>query len=530
MATMSMELQRLGIDPKDVAEKAKGELNRRQRAIFYLNQPFLFQRDVIIQRPDWRDNLCKMHEEGLEFVAGGKRKKLILWPRKHLKSTIFTQGESIRRALRDPDVRILLSSARWDNAKRFLAAIKGTLRNPQFIALYGNLLPGNNDKYYRNNDAELTITTRENFSLREPTFSTTGLDAAQTSQHYDLIIHDDLVERRNISSIDMMDKVITYYKDSLDLLDSMKELWVIGTRWHPLDLYGWIMAEFCDPRCKENDWNHVSNCRCDFDVTLKEIKEEGNYIFSTMFNDKEAEELLRQKGRYEFASQYLNNPTDPSVCWFRESDIKAAEIDPAIIKSIRERLTWYIAVDPAESAEKRSSFTAAVAFGVDLEGFTLPNGFESKIGTWYVDDAVQARVETAGFIDLCMKIHERYKPSVFGMEMNTRKSLAYSLKDKMGQIGYFFSIKELSPMKAWAGANVKEQRIKRLQPLLEYGRLRINNTLTDLLNCLYTIPAATSWDLPDALSYGMDMVPSGLGNTLSPELPKRIIGWKGCGY
>ena len=279
-------------------------------------------------------------------------------------STIFTVGESIRRALLDPDIRILISSVKHDNAKRFLGAIKGHLQSPKFIELYGNLLPDKMDKRRPDNGSELTLRTRMNLGLKEPTFSTTGLDAAQTSQHYDLIIHDDLVERRNIGTVEQIEKVITYYKDSLDLLDPGKELWVLGTRWHPLDLYGWIMESFCDPRCVENDFEHVKGCRCDFDVTLKELEEDGKYVFPSLFNSEEAEELLRQKGSYEFAAQYRNNPTDPSICWFKQAEVEAALVPVEEIQSRRSKLIWYIAVDPAESTEKDPASLLQLQWGL----------------------------------------------------------------------------------------------------------------------------------------------------------------------
>ena len=504
------------MENKAILEIVKEEIKRKQKANFYLQQPFLFQKEVLC-KPEWKGNLAPIHERGLEWINQGKRKKLILWPRKHLKSTVFTQGEAIRRVLLDPDIRILLSSVKHDNAKRFLQGIKGTLKTPRFVELYGDLIPDKMDKSRRDNDAELTVRTRKNLGLKEPTFSTSGLDSAQTSQHYDLIIHDDLVERRNIGTVEQIEKVITYFKDSLDLLDPGRELWILGTRWHPLDLYGWIMESFCDPRCLDNEFEHVKNCSCDFDVTLKELEENGEYVFPNMFNAEEADELLRQKGSYEFAAQYRNNPTDPSVCWFKQAEVEAALVDVEEIQAKRSNLIWYIAVDPAESVEKRSCLTAAVAVGIDKD-----------TGIWYVDDATGVRVETPGFINLCFETYERYPYPEFGLETNTRKSLSYALKDQMARRGVYFQIKDLSPIWVWAVGNIKEQRIKRLIPLFQFGRIKIRRDLKDLIQALITIPAARSWDIPDALSYICDMAPAGIGSTII-NLPKRTIGWRNTG-
>jgi len=529
--TILEELQERGVDPKEVKEAAVLELQRRKVIARLLSDPYLFYMEMICP-PQWRDLVAPMHKEGLNFVNTGKRKKLILWPRKHLKSSVFTEGETIRRALINPDIRIQLNTAVSDNSKRFLASIRGHLQTERFRAIFGELVPGPNNKQYKNNAAELTLQSRSNHSLREPTFSASGVGESHTSQHYDLIVHDDLMNRDNVANIEQIEKVITHYKDSLDLLENDGELWVIGTRWHPLDISGWIMESFVDPRCLENDFKHISNkCTCDFDVTLKEVKENGEYIFPARFDDRFVEELLRQKDRYEFACQYLNNPVDPSACWFPQADVKAALFDPndkEYVEEIRPGLVWYAAVDPAESLAQRSSYTAATVVGVD---------FSTSPATWYVDYAIRTKVETPGFCDLCIDVHKRYpNMAAFGIEQNTRKALGYSLRQEMINQGHLFEFKDMKPSDVRApGGNkafTKELRIKRLLPLFSFRTIKINKDLKDLLDELYTLPSARTWDITDSLSYIMSLVPEGAGG-IDPnalKLPKRVIGWKNIGY
>jgi len=218
-------------------KSALREAELRKRRVRYLESPWMWLKYVCTPE-DKRELLNPtLHGGGLAFVNGPKRRKLILWPRGHLKSTVFTQAETLRRAVKNPNMRILISSMKWDNAKTYLTAIKGIMQTKEFIELYGDLLPPPNSKYYKNNDAELTLMTRSNLSIREATFSTTGIDKEKTGQHYDLIVHDDVVGRDNISNDAMMTKVITYYRDCVSLLDPKREMWVIGTRWHPNDLY-----------------------------------------------------------------------------------------------------------------------------------------------------------------------------------------------------------------------------------------------------------------------------------------------------
>ena len=514
MDNLFSELTALGINPEEFKKTAEEELARRRMGSFLLSNPFAFQRNLLCP-PDRVAFLRPFHERGLDFVnrVGGKRKKLILWPRGHLKSTIFTQGEATRRAIARPDIRILINSSTYETGKTFLNAIKGHFLNPDLIAHYGELLPNNRSgKAYRNNESELTLLTRRNLTLKEPTFTASGLDKTKTSQHYDLIIHDDLVCRENVGSYDMMDRTWRVWQDSLDLLEPDGEMWIIGTRWHPLDLYGRILSDYCDERCVQNGYEHVDGCRCDFDASVMTIKDsDGHYIFDSKFDEAIADELLRQKGRVEFSAQYLNNPTDPGVCWFPQHKVEAAEIEPHEIDKVRADLVWYMSIDPAESLEKRSSFTACVAVGVD-----------HSTGIWYVDYANQSRVDTAGFVDLVFSARDRYKPQYFGMEFNTRKALEYVLRDQMAKRNDLFHIQELKPMLGRT-PDAKRVRIQRLLPLFEFGRIKINKKCHDLLNILYTLPNAVSWDLADALSYVMDMVPKGLaiGPVDKTRLPIR---------
>lgn len=524
------ELERIGISQEDFAKAATKELKRRATAQRYLDNPYLFLK-YVCTADDMRiyldDNL---HGGGLQFVNSPKRRKMILWPRGHLKSTTFTMGEALRRAIKDPNIRILISSAKWDNAKSFLAGIKGILREPRFIELYGDLLPPPNDKFFKNNDAMLFLTTKTR-DFKQATFSTTGLDAEKTSQHYDLIIHDDLVARDNVSNATQMEKVIQYYKDCVSLLDPKREMWVIGTRWHPLDLYGWLLGA-TDPRCASNNFApHHDDCQCRIDVSIRRLVEDGKYIFPSKFDDEVMRDLIEadQLDRYSVACQYYNNPADPSTCWFKSKDIEASLIDPEDIefshdeagRKVKRPLIWYTAIDPAESTESRACLSAAVCVGVDQTD-----------GTWYVDWAEGKRVETPGFLDLAMEAYRRYKPAKYGMELHTKRSLKYSLERRMLDDGMVFHIEELKPQKVGDAHRSKDERIKRLLPLFELKRIRINKKLTMLLDELYTIPASTTRDLTDALSYILDLVPAGVGARQQNQIrvPRRYVHFKAAGY
>jgi len=519
----SINFTALGVTEEQLQRAAELVLAERRENEFLLTEPYLFHEKVLCPER-LRSYLRPFHKDGLEWATrkGGKRLKLILWPRGHLKSTIFTQGESIRLATLNPNIRILINASKADLGETFLTSIKGTLASEEYTRRYGNVLPNNRSgKHFRNNQKELTFLTRTNTSLKEPTITISGLDATKTSQHYDVIFHDDLVMRENVGNFEMMDKVWKVWQDSLDLLEPDGVMFVIGTRWHPLDLYGRILSDYVDERCFDGGTtHHVPHCKCQFDVSVLTLKnDKGDYIFDSKFDENIASQLRTVKGVREFSAQYENNPANAETVWFNSDDIKASLISPSEINNLRSKLVWYMLVDPAESIERRSSFTAVVCVGVD-----------HSTGHWYVDFATQSRVDTAGFINLIFDAHIKMNPHRFAMEKTTRKALEYVLKDKMAQYGRFFSIEDLNPALGNT-PNAKEVRIRSLRPLFEAKRIHINENLTDLINILYTIPSSPTFDLADVLSYTFQLVPQGLGAVGTPPTPLvPVLQNKGLQY
>ncbi len=187
----------------------------------------------ILQMSDWTG----VHDEVERFLKVDKPFKMIQLPRGHLKSSIITKGWTIQQALINPDIRILLANNTWDNSRKFLRSIQKWLEPGSGLAqVFG---PFVSDHW---NQDECTIRGRKKV-LDAPTWATTGLEKEQTSQHYDLIVADDLVARENVSTHEQREKVKLYIKDLYDLLEPNGRLVFVGTRWHQSDAYAWDFIE-----------------------------------------------------------------------------------------------------------------------------------------------------------------------------------------------------------------------------------------------------------------------------------------------
>lgn len=256
------------------------------------------------------DMIAPFHKEVADLLQDQtKLKKLFLLPRKHLKTTEITITGSIQKILKNPDVRILIVNAVWENARRMLSEIKTQVeKNDVLVDIYG-YFPG--DRW--TNDY-ITIRQRKKI-VKEATITTAGLEKTETSGHYDIIILDDLVTPENITSRDQIDKVIDAYKYYLDLIEEDGEIWVLGTRYDFADLYGWLLKFH-----KESFQDAIM---------VRKALERGLPIFPQKFT---AEGLL-QKRKDQGEAHFSCNPGYAPVLMtdFTERQIKDIKVGDEVI-------------------------------------------------------------------------------------------------------------------------------------------------------------------------------------------------------
>jgi hypothetical protein len=188
---------------------------------------------------DW-DN--KVHDGLSEFLTRPSDNKLILMPRGHFKSSVVTIGYSIQQMLVNPNIRILVTNARYDMAVDFLDQIKDYLLNSDLKHFYGEF----HHKDLSWTKTQFTIAQKTDKKKRGPSMKAAGVESVLTGSHYDLIINDDLVEMQNVRTKEQIQKVIDFHDGCFDLLDPGGKIIDIGTRWSEDDLYGEILKNRCD--------------------------------------------------------------------------------------------------------------------------------------------------------------------------------------------------------------------------------------------------------------------------------------------
>lgn len=174
------------------------------------------------------------HGQIIRSLSSPNRRKLICVPRGCFKSSIASVGYPIWRLLTDSSLRILIDSELYTNSKNFLREIKGHLRSDRFISVFGDW------KTSTWNESEIIVKPRVK-SYKEPSVCVSGIEAEKTSQHYDLIIADDLNSASNSHTQEGRAKVIDHFRRYISLLEPDGTIVVIGTRYATEDLIGWII-------------------------------------------------------------------------------------------------------------------------------------------------------------------------------------------------------------------------------------------------------------------------------------------------
>lgn len=422
-----------------------------------------------------------VHDDLEKDLNRPSRKKMILIPRGHLKTSIVTKGFSIQLLLRDPNIRILITNQVWDKAREMLYEIKQMLTSKSDLPkIFGTF----ESERWREDDIVVRQRTK---ALAAPTIGTSGVEAELTSSHYDVIFCDDLQGEKNFQTPEQREKVKRYYRSMMDLLEPGGLLIVVGTRWHLDDVYQYII---------DNESEY-------FDITVRKVIEDGKIIFpkkfQKTFNPKTKSwvtskthtmdfiNYLKKRPSEEFASQYMNEPIDAENAIFKPAYFKYYERRP-------ERLYVSMTLDPAISEKQSADSFAINVSGMD-ENYNI-----------YVLDTLKGHWKVSEQIDNIFSMYEKWHPSAIGLEtVAYQKALKAWLEEKMRTRGVYFPITELRR----STNESKEFRIKALEPFYREGKIFHAPWMKSLELELVSFPKGKHDDEIDALASQLELLVPG---------------------
>ena len=405
-----------------------------------------------------------LHRDVCAFLMGPSRYKCLQLPRQHLKTSVGTIAYGLWRIAKDPGIRILLRTATATNVTNWIREMeRHLLTNPILKWLFPDLTPTDLTKCKW---TEMAFDVPHVSRGPEATVTGFGVGGTAVSQHFDLIIEDDLVNEDHLIAHEQMKKTVEEHLRAVSLFvdPSKGEELLIGNRWAFDDVISHAMTE--------EPW---------FVHYKRAAIEHGEPIWPVRFSRETLDEILERQGPKIFSCQYLNNPVHED----------SRSFDPAWIRHFRDvplvPMRYYTAVDPSMSQKKWADYTSIVTVGADPEYRLWV--VDARRGRWGVDE----------FIDELFAVARLYRPVRIGIEsMGFSRALQYPIRDAMRREQLSLPIE---PVKAH---NLSKMiRISSLHEYFQSGALWIRNGLDELEQELKEFPVGRHDDLADALAYAV---------------------------
>jgi hypothetical protein len=330
--------------------------------------------------------LGSVHEELCRWWnrEDAKTHQLTLLPRDHGKSAMIAYRVTWELT-RDPTLRVLYISATSNLAQKQLSFIKSIFTSDihrRYWPDYVHYDEGKREKWTMT-EISLDHPKRKAESVRDPSIFTGGLTTSLTGLHCDIAVLDDVVVYENAYTQEGRDKVKSQYSLLSSIEGANAREWVVGTRYHPKDLYSELLSMEEDIYNSSGEIIAAEPIYETFERAVEDTGDgTGEFLWPRQVrHDGKAfgfdiQILAKKRAQYldktQFRSQYYNDPNDP--------DNRPIDYDKFQYFQ-KEHLTnthgsWYYrdrklnvfaAVDFAYSLRRKADYTAIVVIGVDFE-------------------------------------------------------------------------------------------------------------------------------------------------------------------
>lgn len=311
-----------------------------------------------------------------------KSHQLVLLPRDHAKSAMVAY-RAAWEITRNPAIRILYISSTANLAIKQLKFIKDILTSDIYRFYWPEMVNEEEGKREKWTENEIAIDhpLRKIEAIRDPTIFTAGLTTGITGMHCDIAIMDDVVVKENAYTEEGRGKVQSQYSLLSSIEGSEGREWVVGTRYHPKDLYNDLVDMNVD---QYDDEGELIGGEPLYENFERQVESRGDGTGEFLWPRQQrhdgkwfgfdAKVLAKKRAQYldriQFRAQYYNDPNDASTASIGRDYFQY--FDRARLHRIDGRWTYqgkrlnvFAAVDFAFSLKKRADYTAIVVVGVD---------------------------------------------------------------------------------------------------------------------------------------------------------------------
>lgn len=323
-----------------------------------------------------------IHQELIRWWmrSDAKKNQLTLLPRGHLKSKLAAY-RTAWWITKHPETTVLYVSATADLAEKQLYNIKQILDNPIYRRYWPEMIGVDEGKREKWAVAEISVDhpKRKMEGIRDATCKAVGLTSNTTGFHADIVVLDDIVVPTNAYTEEGRDKVASAYSQLASIENPGAQEWVVGTRYHPKDIYQNMIemkAEFFNQ--ETGDLEEEIEI---YELFQRVVETDGEFLWPIQVRADgksfgfDYKILAFIKGKYQgditqFYAQYYNNPNNADTARISLDKFQYFERNLLVNKEgdwyIKDRkLNVYAAIDFAFSLSKKADYSALVVIGVD---------------------------------------------------------------------------------------------------------------------------------------------------------------------
>lgn len=340
--------------------------------------------------------------------------QLLLLPRDHMKSALIAYRVAWE-ITKDPSIRVLYISSTSNLATKQLKFIKDIITCDSYRIHWPEMVNREEVKREKWTEREFSVDhpKRKEENVRDPTVWTAGLTTNIVGMHCDIAVLDDVVVAGNAYTEEGRDKV----KDQYSLLSSIEGVgareWVVGTRYHPNDLYADLMQ--METTIYDKDGYEVKKDPL-FDVFERQVETVGDGTGEFLWPKQQrsdgkwfgfdqialAEKREKYLNKTHFRAQYYNDPHDidsspiqRDLFQYYDQNYLSRRDGKWFFKG--ERLNVTASVDFAFTLGKKSDYSAIVVVGVD----SVNNYYVLEIDRFKTD-------KISDYYERILKLHERW--------------------------------------------------------------------------------------------------------------------------
>lgn len=443
---------------------------------------------------DDASQFADFHREWWGLCCSDDKFVAICAPRGHSKSTTITITYTLAEVLFRQRKYVLIVADTEAQASLFLGQIKQILYDSSEIhQLFGLQMGSKGVEFIKDTETDIIVKFQD-----QTQFRIVAKGAEQklrgmlwNGQRPDLIVIDDLMNEELVANKDRRDKLRRWVYGSLIPCRSEKGIIrFVGT---PMNLDDPLEALMPKENAKTTIiedlktystkkigmWRSVKYRAHNFDysaILWKERKTKA--FFEELRND------FQEQGIPEvYACEYLCNPVDDSIRYFRKGDfLHMTEEDR------KKNKTYYITADLAISQKDRADYTAIVVGGMDSNG------------QLHIVNVIRERLSGDEIVATLLAMQRIYNPLAVGIEdTQISKAIGPYLNRAMMEENTYMNVTMLKPHR-----QDKMQRARSIQARMRASMVKFDKQadwwLTFEDECM-SFPRARHDDVVDALAY-----------------------------